>query len=218
MCISEKVRSLKLLRRKESRVVHWSTVELSSMPRSAMSRKSNWFYWNVRESWKVDFMLILMLSSYLLFASMGLIPCILRQGGSCNCWDWDRFLMVYFLKLANQQWTCCEVEPKSVECKYGKYNYLCYCFTFKQRTALIDNSVIGEALGKYGIMRPYPWDPHCWARQTTFLWPFKVKVPLGWLKKERSYYVEEGDAIIRGNYVNELTSAWIKQWQCSVIS
>ncbi|KAK3009195.1 hypothetical protein RJ639_014376 [Escallonia herrerae] len=57
---------------------------------------------------------------------------------------------------------------------FGKLN--------KQRTALTDNSI--EA--------------------NNFLWPFKLKAPLGGLKKKRNHYVEGGDAGNREDYINEL--------------
>ncbi|KAK4747198.1 hypothetical protein SAY87_026235 [Trapa incisa] len=37
-----------------------------------------------------------------------------------------------------------------------------------------------------------------------FLWPFKLKAPLGGLKKKRNHYVEGGDAGNRENYINQL--------------
>ncbi|KAK4850943.1 hypothetical protein QYF36_011216 [Acer negundo] len=85
---------------------------------------------------------------------------------------------------------------------YGKLN--------KQRTALTDNSIIEQALGKYGIMcmedlvheittvGPY------FKQANNFLWPFKLKAPLGGLEKKRNHYVEGGDAGNREDYINEL--------------
>ncbi|KAK1551212.1 hypothetical protein Q3G72_032049 [Acer saccharum] len=85
---------------------------------------------------------------------------------------------------------------------YGKLN--------KQRTALTDNSIIEQALGKYGIMcmedliheittvGPY------FKQANNFLWPFKLKAPLSGLEKKRNHYVEGGDAGNREDYINEL--------------
>ncbi|OMO65522.1 Ribosomal protein L7, eukaryotic [Corchorus olitorius] len=85
---------------------------------------------------------------------------------------------------------------------YGKLN--------KQRTALTDNSIVEQALGKHGIISvedliheimtvgPY------FKEANNFLWPFKLKAPLGGLKKKRNHYVEGGDAGNRENYINEL--------------
>jgi len=85
---------------------------------------------------------------------------------------------------------------------YGKLN--------KQRTPLIDNSVIEQALGKFGIIciedlihEIMSVGPH-FKEANNFLWPFKLKAPLGGLKKKRNHYVEGGDAGNRENYINEL--------------
>ncbi|XP_039132652.1 60S ribosomal protein L7-2-like [Dioscorea cayenensis subsp. rotundata] len=85
---------------------------------------------------------------------------------------------------------------------YGKLN--------KQRTPLAENSVIEQALGKYGIIciedlihEIMTVGPH-FKEANNFLWPFKLKAPLGGLKKKRNHYVEGGDAGNRENYINEL--------------
>ncbi|KAK7293952.1 hypothetical protein RJT34_16834 [Clitoria ternatea] len=85
---------------------------------------------------------------------------------------------------------------------YGKLN--------KQRIALTDNSIIEQALGKYGIISTEDLiheiitvGPH-FKEANNFLWPFKLKAPLGGLKKKRNHYVEGGDAGNRENYINEL--------------
>ncbi|RDX88048.1 60S ribosomal protein L7-3, partial [Mucuna pruriens] len=85
---------------------------------------------------------------------------------------------------------------------YGKLN--------KQRTALTDNSIIEQALGKNGIISTEDLiheiitvGPH-FKEANNFLWPFKLKAPLGGLKKKRNHYVEGGDAGNRENYINEL--------------
>ncbi|MQL83534.1 hypothetical protein Taro_016008 [Colocasia esculenta] len=85
---------------------------------------------------------------------------------------------------------------------YGKLN--------KQRIALTDNSVVEQALGKFGIISVEDLiheimtvGPH-FKEANNFLWPFKLKAPLGGLKKKRNHYVEGGDAGNRENYVNEL--------------
>ncbi|OMO76111.1 Ribosomal protein L7, eukaryotic [Corchorus capsularis] len=85
---------------------------------------------------------------------------------------------------------------------YGKLN--------KQRTALTDNSIVEQALGKHGIISVEDLiheimtvGPH-FKEANNFLWPFKLKAPLGGLKKKRNHYVEGGDAGNRENYINEL--------------
>ncbi|XP_068302409.1 large ribosomal subunit protein uL30y-like [Pyrus communis] len=85
---------------------------------------------------------------------------------------------------------------------YGKLN--------KQRIALTDNAIVEEALGKFGIIctedlihEILTVGPH-FKEANNFLWPFKLKAPLGGLKKKRNHYVEGGDAGNRENYINEL--------------
>ncbi|XP_057968779.1 large ribosomal subunit protein uL30y [Malania oleifera] len=85
---------------------------------------------------------------------------------------------------------------------YGKLN--------RQRIALTDNSIIEQALGKFGIIcmedlihEIMTVGPH-FKEANNFLWPFKLKAPLGGLKKKRNHYVEGGDAGNRENYINEM--------------
>ncbi|XP_027126698.1 60S ribosomal protein L7-2-like [Coffea eugenioides] len=85
---------------------------------------------------------------------------------------------------------------------YGKVN--------KQRIALTDNSIIEQTLGKHGIVciedlvhEILTVGPH-FKEANNFLWPFKLKAPLGGLKKKRNHYVEGGDAGNREDYINEL--------------
>ncbi|KAK7255056.1 hypothetical protein RIF29_28458 [Crotalaria pallida] len=85
---------------------------------------------------------------------------------------------------------------------YGKVN--------KQRIALTDNNIIEQVLGKHGIISTEDLiheiltvGPH-FKEANNFLWPFKLKAPLGGLKKKRNHYVEGGDAGNRENYINEL--------------
>ncbi|OVA02659.1 Ribosomal protein L30 [Macleaya cordata] len=85
---------------------------------------------------------------------------------------------------------------------YGKLN--------KQRTALTDNCIVEQALGKYGIIcvedlihEIMTVGPH-FKQANNFLWPFKLSAPSGGLKKKRNHYVEGGDAGNREDYINEL--------------
>ncbi|KAJ3679239.1 hypothetical protein LUZ60_017250 [Juncus effusus] len=85
---------------------------------------------------------------------------------------------------------------------YGKLN--------KQRIPLSDNSVIEQGLGQQGIVciedlvhEIMTVGPH-FKEANNFLWPFKLKAPLGGMKKKRNHYVEGGDAGNRENYINEL--------------
>ncbi|KAE8815647.1 60S ribosomal protein L7-4 [Hordeum vulgare] len=85
---------------------------------------------------------------------------------------------------------------------YGKLN--------KQRIPLTNNKVIDEGLGKHNIIciedlvhEILTVGPH-FKEANNFLWPFKLKAPLGGLKKKRNHYVEGGDAGNRENYINQL--------------
>ncbi|KAM7254315.1 hypothetical protein ACFE04_031997 [Oxalis oulophora] len=85
---------------------------------------------------------------------------------------------------------------------FGKLNF--------QRTALTDNSIVEQGLGKHGIIcvedlihEIMSVGPH-FKEANNFLWPFQLKAPLGGLKKKRNHYVEGGDAGNRENYINEL--------------
>ncbi|XP_026407965.1 60S ribosomal protein L7-4-like [Papaver somniferum] len=85
---------------------------------------------------------------------------------------------------------------------YGKLN--------KRRTALTDNSIVEQGLGKYGIIcvedlihEIMTVGPH-FKQANNFLWPFKLSAPLGGLKKKRNHYVEGGDAGNREDYINKL--------------
>ncbi|KAB2012861.1 hypothetical protein ES319_D09G118800v1 [Gossypium barbadense] len=84
---------------------------------------------------------------------------------------------------------------------FGKLN--------KQRIALTDNGIVEQALGKFGVIcvedlihEIMTVGPH-FKEANNFLWPFKLKAPLGGLKKKRNHYVEGGDAGNRENYINE---------------
>ncbi|CAK9268448.1 unnamed protein product [Sphagnum jensenii] len=85
---------------------------------------------------------------------------------------------------------------------YGKLN--------KARAPLTDNSIIEEALGKFGIIciedlihEIYTVGPH-FKEANNFLWPFKLSCPLSGLKKKRKHYIESGDAGNREDKLNNL--------------
>jgi large subunit ribosomal protein L7e len=80
----------------------------------------------------------------------------------------------------------------------------------KSRTPLTDNSVIEQALGKFGIIciedlvhEIYTVGPH-FKEANNFLWPFKLSAPLGGITKKRNHYVEHGDAGNREDMLNTL--------------
>lgn len=75
---------------------------------------------------------------------------------------------------------------------------------------MLNTLVLLQALGEYGIICTEDLiheiatvGPH-FKEANNFLWPFKLKAPLGGLKKKRNHYVEGGDAGNRENYINEL--------------
>ncbi|KAF6163659.1 hypothetical protein GIB67_036119 [Kingdonia uniflora] len=85
---------------------------------------------------------------------------------------------------------------------FGKLN--------KRRTALTDNSIVEQALGKFGIIcvedlvhEILTVGPH-FKEANNFLWPFKLSAPSGGLKKKRNHYVEGGDAGNREDFINEM--------------
>ncbi|XP_037442056.1 60S ribosomal protein L7-3-like [Triticum dicoccoides] len=85
---------------------------------------------------------------------------------------------------------------------YGKLN--------KQRIPLTNNKVTKEGLGKHNIIcikdlvhEILTVGLH-FKEANNYLWPFKLKAPLGGLKKKRNHYVEGGDAGNRENYINQL--------------
>lgn len=67
-----------------------------------------------------------------------------------------------------------------------------------------------QALGKHGIIciedlvHEILTVGRHFKEANNFLWPFKLKAPLGGLKKKRNHYVEGGDAGNREDYINEL--------------
>ncbi|KAL5725220.1 60S ribosomal protein L7B [Ranunculus cassubicifolius] len=78
------------------------------------------------------------------------------------------------------------------------------------RIALTDNSIVEQALGKYGIIcmedvihEIMTVGPH-FREANNFLWPFQLSAPSGGLKKKRNHYVEGGDAGNREDKINEL--------------
>ncbi|KAJ0075528.1 hypothetical protein Patl1_34908 [Pistacia atlantica] len=79
---------------------------------------------------------------------------------------------------------------------YGKLN--------KQRIALTDNSIVEQVCAFFvACVILCAFGPH-FKEANNFLWPFKLKAPLGGLKKKRNHYVEGGDAGNRENFINEL--------------
>merc|ERR1712046_275116 len=85
---------------------------------------------------------------------------------------------------------------------FGKIN--------KQRVPLLDNQVVEEGLGKYGIMcmedlvhEIYTVGPH-FREANNFLWPFKLRPAKGGQTKKRLGFNEGGQAGNREENMNKL--------------
>jgi len=79
-----------------------------------------------------------------------------------------------------------------------------------QRTALTDNKIIEQVLGKYDVLsvedvihQIVTLGPH-FKEVNKFLWPFKLSSPKGGFLKKRVSFVEGGDAGNREEHINEL--------------
>ncbi|KAM7098773.1 large ribosomal subunit protein uL30-like [Molossus nigricans] len=85
---------------------------------------------------------------------------------------------------------------------YGKIN--------KKRTALTDNTLIAQSLGKYGIicMEDLIHEIYTVGKRfkegNNFLWPFKLSSPRGGMKKKTTHVIEGGDAGNREDQINRL--------------
>ncbi|KAG6010211.1 60S ribosomal protein L7 [Claviceps maximensis] len=86
---------------------------------------------------------------------------------------------------------------------YGKVN--------KQRTALTDNSIIEDNLGKYGIVcmedlvhEIFTVGPN-FKQASNFLWPFKLSNPTGGFRTRKfKHFIEGGDLGNREEHINSL--------------
>jgi len=85
---------------------------------------------------------------------------------------------------------------------YGKVN--------KQRIPLTENAIIENALGKKDIIcmedliHEITTVGDNFKEANNFLWPFKLKAPLGGLKKKRTHFNEDGDYGNREELINQL--------------
>jgi len=82
-----------------------------------------------------------------------------------------------------------------------------------QRTAITDNKVIEERLGKLGMIciedlihEIYTVGPN-FKQANKFLWPFKLSSPRGGFKKVTTHYIEGGDAGNREDKINKLVQS-----------
>jgi len=87
-----------------------------------------------------------------------------------------------------------------------------YAKVNKNRLPLVDNKVIEESLGKYGIIciedlihEIYTVGPH-FKEANNFLWPFKLSAAKGGIAKKRVHYVEGGQAGCREEKINNLVA------------
>jgi len=78
----------------------------------------------------------------------------------------------------------------------------------RERKPLIDNAVIEQQLGKYGIIciedlihEIYTVGPH-FTEASRFLWPFKLSSPKGGYAKKSVHFVEGGDFGNREDHIN----------------
>lgn len=79
-----------------------------------------------------------------------------------------------------------------------------------QRVAINDNTVIEQALGKYGIVsiedlihEIYTVGPH-FKHANNFLWHFKLSCAKGGLRKINNHFVEGGDFGNREHFINNI--------------
>jgi 60S ribosomal protein uL30 len=79
-----------------------------------------------------------------------------------------------------------------------------------RRTPLVDNAIIEERLGKYGLIcmedlvhEIYTVGPH-FKQAVNFLWHFKLNNPKGGWRKKTTHFVEGGDYGNRETLVNQL--------------
>lgn len=87
---------------------------------------------------------------------------------------------------------------------YGKVNH--------QRTRLTDNSIIENALGKFGLIcvedlihEIYTQGPH-FKEAANFLWPFKLNNPNGGWVKKTDHFIDGGDFGNREHFINALVA------------
>jgi large subunit ribosomal protein L7e len=91
------------------------------------------------------------------------------------------------------------------------YDVVEFMLTFDSIFLFFDwHDIQCQVLGKHGIIciedlihEILTVGPH-FREANNFLWPFKLKAPLGGLKKKRNHYVEGGDAGNREDKINEL--------------
>ncbi|CAG9462208.1 unnamed protein product [Pedinophyceae sp. YPF-701] len=82
-----------------------------------------------------------------------------------------------------------------------------------QRTALTDNAIIEQALGKHNIIcvedlvHEIVTVGPAFKEANNFLWPFQLSCPLGGFTKKRTHYVEGGEAGNREEMINRLVRA-----------
>ncbi|GAU15290.1 hypothetical protein TSUD_03570 [Trifolium subterraneum] len=89
--------------------------------------------------------------------------------------------------------------------KHGSWEarYLLILFFCSSTNMIFDGRFLGSTVSYDLIHEILSVGPH-FREANNFLWPFKLKAPLGGLKKKRNHYVEGGDAGNREDKINEL--------------
>jgi len=84
-----------------------------------------------------------------------------------------------------------------------------------RRTALTDNAIIEQRLGRYGIIciedlihEIFTCGPN-FKQASNFLWPFKLNTPLGGWRKKNNHFVDGGDFGNREDKINTLLKRMI---------
>merc|ERR1712050_63101 len=84
-----------------------------------------------------------------------------------------------------------------------------------RRTALTDNAIIEQRLGRYGIIcvedlihEIFTCGPN-FKQASNFLWPFKLNTPLGGWRKKNNHFVDGGDFGNREDKLNALLKRMI---------
>jgi large subunit ribosomal protein L7e len=84
-----------------------------------------------------------------------------------------------------------------------------YSKVLRQRSPLVDNSIIEQQLGKFGIIcmedlihEIYTVGPH-FTEASRFLWPFRLSSPKGGYSKKSVHFVEGGDFGNREEHINK---------------
>lgn len=80
----------------------------------------------------------------------------------------------------------------------------------RQRIPIVDNKLIEDNLGKFGIIciedlvhEIYTVGSH-FKQASNFLWPFKLSSPTGGMRNKATHYIEGGDYGNREDKINDM--------------